>query len=87
MAQPHRLGSERSAQDPVTVDDLKSELSQLASTVQKLAADQFGEAAEAAQQQAANKVSDLEVAIRKNPTQAAAVAAGIGFLIGLVLTR
>ena len=87
MAQPQRFGSERSAQDPATVDDLKAELSQLASTVQKLATDQFGTAAGAMQEQASLKVNDLEAAIRKNPTQAAAVAAGVGFLIGLILTR
>ena len=72
---------------PVTVETLKTDLSNLATTVQKMASDQLGTAAGQVQDQAAQKVSDLEAAIRRNPTQAAVIAAGAGFLIGLVLTR
>ena len=79
---------QRNAPDaPVSVDTLKAELTHLASTVQQLATDQFGAAAGAMQDQATAKVNDLEAAIRRNPTQAAAIAAGIGFAIGLILRR
>ncbi len=87
MAQNYKSASDSSNAGTVTVDTLKDELSNLATTVQKLASDQFGTTAAQVQQTAATKVSDLEVAIRKSPTQAAAIAVGIGFLVGLVLTR
>ena len=79
MAQVQRNAPDASA----SADTLKGELNQLASSVQQLAADQIG----ALQHQASAKVNDLEAAIRRNPTQAAAIAAGIGFAIGLILRR
>ncbi len=86
MAQPQPMPHDPT--DPTaSIDRLKSELSNLASTVQSLATDQFGSAAGAMQDQAAAKVHELEAAIRRNPTQAAAIAAGVGFLIGLILRR
>jgi ElaB/YqjD/DUF883 family membrane-anchored ribosome-binding protein len=86
MAQAQRIPQDPT--DPSTsVDQLKSELSNLASTVQRLASEQFGGAAGAVQEQATQKVNDLEAAIRRNPTQAAAIAAGVGFLVGLILRR
>ena len=87
MAQAQRNPDNRTTDEPVSVDTLKSDLSNLATTVQKLASEQFGTTAGQVQDQAAQKVNDLEGAIRRNPTQAAAIAAGVGFLIGLVLTR
>jgi ElaB/YqjD/DUF883 family membrane-anchored ribosome-binding protein len=36
---------------------------------------------------AKEKVSDIEASIRRNPSQAALVAAGIGFVFGLILSR
>ena len=86
MAQPQPMPHDPT--DPAaSIDRLKSELSNLASTVQSLATDQFGSAAGAMQDQAATKVHELEAAIRRNPTQAAAIAAGVGFVIGLILRR
>lgn len=86
MAQAQRLPNDPT--DPqASVDQLKAELSHLASTVQKLATEQFGQAAGAVQDRAAEKVSDLEAAIRRSPTQAAAIAAGLGFVVGLILRR
>lgn len=86
MAQAQRIPNDPT--DPSTgVEQVKSELANLASTVQKLASEQFGSAAGAVQEQAAQKVGDLEAAIRRNPTQAAAIAAGVGFLVGLILRR
>ena len=70
-----------------TVETLKTDLSKLSETVKALASEQFGSVADQVQVKAATTVTDLESAIRKNPTQAAVVAAGVGFLIGLVLTR
>lgn len=72
---------------PDSVETLKAELSKVSETVKAMASEQFGAAAEKAQVKAAATVTDLEVAIRKNPTQAAVMAAGLGFVIGLVLTR
>ena len=76
-----------SASSPDTVETLKADLGKLADTVKSLATEQFGSVAENVQVKAATTVTDLETAIRKNPTQAAVVAAGVGFLVGLVLTR
>ena len=70
-----------------TVETLKADLGKLSETVKALASEQFGSVADQVQVKAATTVTDLESAIRKNPTQAAVVAAGVGFLIGLVLTR
>ena len=70
-----------------TIETLKTDLSKLSETVKALASEQFGSVADQVQVKAATTVTDLESAIRKNPTQAAVVAAGVGFLIGLVLTR
>lgn len=86
MAQTQRLPNDPT--DPsASVEQLKTELSSLASTVKQLAADQFGDAAGAVQDQAVAKVNDLEAAIRRNPTQAAAIAAGLGLVVGLILRR
>lgn len=87
MAQNYKSASDTSNAGSVTVDTLKDELSNLAATVQTLASEQFGSTAAQVQQTAATKVSDLEAAIRKSPTQAAAIAVGMGFLVGLMLTR
>jgi ElaB/YqjD/DUF883 family membrane-anchored ribosome-binding protein len=39
------------------------------------------------QKSAAKNLSSLEAAIRQNPTRSAMIAAGAGFLFGLVLSR
>ena len=70
-----------------TVETLKTDLGKLSETVKALASEQFGSVADKVQVKAATTVTDLESAIRRNPTQAAVMAAGVGFLIGLVLTR
>ena len=66
---------------------LRGDLSGLATTVSSLAKDQIGETATDLQGAAADKTQDLKAAIRGNPMQAAAIAAGVGFVLGLVLTR
>ncbi len=86
MAQAQRLPNDPT-EPSASIDQLKTELLSLASTVKQLASDQFGDAAGAVQDQASAKVNDLEAAIRRNPTQAAAIAAGLGFVVGLILRR
>lgn len=66
---------------------LRKDLSGLAHTVTGLANEQLGEAAGEVRHLAADKASDVQAAIRANPMQSAAVAAGIGFMLGLLMTR
>ena len=68
-------------------DAIKGDIAQLTESVKKLATEQMGSAVGDAQDQVKQKLGDIEQSIRKNPTQAAMVAAGIGFLVGLVMTR
>lgn len=69
------------------LDALRGDISKLADSVKRLAADQIGVAAAEAQDKALEKIGDLEATIRKNPTQSALIAAGVGFLVGLVMLR
>ena len=69
------------------VDALRSDIASLANSVSKLASQKMGSVAVDAQALATEKLSDVETAIRKNPTQSAMIAVGVGFLIGLVLVR
>lgn len=88
MEQPRYEASPREeVSEDVTVETLKADINQLASTVQKLAAEQIGTTAGMVQERAQERISDLEAAIRRNPAQAAAIAAGAGFVVGLILTR
>lgn len=69
------------------VDALRSDIASLASSVSKLASETFGSTVGDVQVKAGEKLGDLESTIRRNPTQSAMIAVGIGFLVGLVLTR
>jgi ElaB/YqjD/DUF883 family membrane-anchored ribosome-binding protein len=69
------------------IELLKTDLSGLAQTVTGLAKEQIGEKAGEVQAVAGEKAGELQAAIRSNPMQSAAVAAGIGFVIGLLMTR
>ena len=66
---------------------LRKDLSGLAETVTVLAKDQVGETIGGAQLVAAEKAGELSAAIRSNPMRSAAIAAGVGFVIGLLMTR
>lgn len=66
---------------------LRDDIASLAASVKRLAAEQLGTSAEEAQQLAKEKVGDLEAAIRRNPSQSALIAAGVGFVVGLILAR
>lgn len=88
MVQMQKIGGDDHSSPPNgNVENLKTELGNLTRTVKNLASEQMGSTAKDVQDQAARKMNDIETAIRKNPTQAAVMAAGIGFLVGLVLTR
>ncbi len=80
--------SRTSTPDPTdSYEALKSDIANLADSVKNLATEQMGSAVEGAQDQVKQKLGDMESSIRKNPTQAALIAAGVGFLVGLVITR
>ena len=69
------------------VQALREDIASLAVSVKRLAAEQIGTSVEDVQDKAKEKISDVEAAIRRNPSQAALIAAGIGFVFGLILTR
>ena len=48
---------------------------------------QASQAVDTAQHAAMETIGDLEARIRKNPTQAALIAGGIGLALGLLLSR
>jgi ElaB/YqjD/DUF883 family membrane-anchored ribosome-binding protein len=74
--------------DPTdSYEALKSDLSQLGESVKKLVSENMGSAVQGAQQKVEEQLGGVEQSVRKNPIQAAAIAAGVGFLIGLVITR
>lgn len=66
---------------------LRADIADLADSVKRLAAEQIGSSAEDVQDKAMEKLGDVEAAIRRNPSQAAMIAAGIGFVVGLILSR
>ena len=69
------------------IDALRSDIASLANSVSKLAGEKLGLAAGDVQAVAGERLADIETAIRRNPTQAAMIAVGVGFLAGLILTR
>jgi ElaB/YqjD/DUF883 family membrane-anchored ribosome-binding protein len=69
------------------VTALREDIASLAASVKRLAAEQIGTSVEDVQDKAMEKVGDLETAIRRNPSQSALIAAGIGFVVGLILAR
>lgn len=72
-----------SADISVQIETLKSEFSDLAGKVAMAAKEQAGEL----QHAAADQTQELRKTIRANPMQATLVAAGIGFIFGLLMTR
>jgi ElaB/YqjD/DUF883 family membrane-anchored ribosome-binding protein len=69
------------------VQALREDIASLAESVKRLAAEQLGSSVEDIQGKAKEKVGDIESTIRRNPSQAALIAAGIGFVFGLILSR
>jgi ElaB/YqjD/DUF883 family membrane-anchored ribosome-binding protein len=82
---PGRTGAAGDVQDNVAA--LRSDIANLADSVKRLASEQLGSSVEDVQDKAMEKLGDVEAAIRRNPSQAAMIAAGIGFVVGLILTR
>jgi ElaB/YqjD/DUF883 family membrane-anchored ribosome-binding protein len=80
---------QRSATDEVgdNVTALREDIATLAASVKRLASEQIGTSVDDVQDKAKEKVDDLEGMIRRNPSQSALIAAGVGFLVGLILTR
>lgn len=68
-------------------DALRRDVTELASSVKRLAEAEFGTAASDARAAAERQIGEVEGAIRKNPTQAALIAAGAGFVLGLLISR
>ncbi len=62
---------------------LKNDLAELSDTVKREAKHKI----EDVQDRAAETLEDLEAHIRRKPIQSAAIAAGIGFLLGAILSR
>jgi len=69
------------------VTALREDIASLAASVKRLASEQIGTSVEDVQEKAMEKVGDLEAAIRRNPSQSAMIAAGVGLLLGLILAR
>ena len=82
---PGRTGAAGDVQDNVAA--LRADIANLADSVKRLASEQLGSSVEDAQDKAMEKLGDVEAAIRRNPSQAAMIAAGIGFVVGLILSR
>ena len=68
-------------------DAIRADITELANSVKKLAGSEFGGIFGNAQEGAQARLGQLENTIRQKPTQAALVAAGVGFLVGLVISR
>jgi ElaB/YqjD/DUF883 family membrane-anchored ribosome-binding protein len=82
---PNRTSAATDLGDNVAA--LRADITGLADSVKRLAAEQIGSSVEDVQDKAMEKLGDVEAAIRRNPSQAAAIAAGIGFVVGLILSR
>jgi ElaB/YqjD/DUF883 family membrane-anchored ribosome-binding protein len=68
-------------------DSLRTDISNLSKSVKTYATENFGAAAEQAQHTAQEQLGGLEAAVRKSPVQSALIAAGIGLVVGLLVTR
>jgi ElaB/YqjD/DUF883 family membrane-anchored ribosome-binding protein len=82
---PARSDAAGDVQDNIAA--LREDIANLADSVKRLASEQLGASVEDVQDKAMEKLGDVEAAIRRNPSQAAMIAAGIGFVVGLILTR
>jgi ElaB/YqjD/DUF883 family membrane-anchored ribosome-binding protein len=82
---PNRTSAATDVGDNVAA--LRADIAGLADSVKRLAAEQLGSSVEDVQDKAMEKLGDVEAAIRRNPSQAAMIAAGIGFVVGLILSR
>jgi DUF883 C-terminal glycine zipper region len=75
----------KSVADQITL--LRNDLVGLAQSVSGLVNEKIGETTANLETDAAKKTTELQQAITSNPMQAAAIAAGVGFFLGILLTR
>lgn len=68
-------------------DALRKDVSDLTKSLRELSQENLQSAAHDASAVAKKGVSKVEKTIRASPTQSALVAAGIGFMIGLMMRR
>ena len=68
-------------------DNLRSDIGDLTSSVKRLAETEFGGTISEAREAGERGMAQVEASIKKNPTQAALIAAGVGFLVGLMIAR
>ena len=85
----HTAAQAESAKRDVTdnYEALRRDVADLASSVKRLADAEFGSAATQVKDAASKGMGQVEASIRSNPTQAAIIAAGAGFLVGLLIAR
>ena len=65
------------------IDAIRTDMQNLTATVSRIANTQMGRA----QEKAAETAQDAQEAIKRNPLQAVAIAAGLGFLFGVFTRR
>ncbi len=65
------------------IDAIRAEMQNLSSTVSRIA----GKGMSQAQEKAMETKQDAEEAIKRNPLQAIAIAAGLGLLLGILTRR
>ncbi len=81
-------GSKRSASQDADalaaqIDTIRADVQNLTATVSRIANKQMGRA----QDKALETAQEAEEAIKRNPLQAVAIAAGLGFLFGVFTRR
>ena len=76
------------------IDTLKGDINELTKTVSRLVKSGYADAKDAVEETAGDakdaarqSAGDIETVVRKNPLQAALIAAGVGFAIGLMARR
>jgi len=87
---PGQAGTHGGANNTASDSELRAQIDQLKADLAELNAilKRDGQAKlEDVQARAAERVDDFEEQIRRKPLQAAAIAAGVGFLVGAVLSR
>jgi ElaB/YqjD/DUF883 family membrane-anchored ribosome-binding protein len=78
--QPPAIPESAASQVSDSFAALREDIANLADSVKRMATDQLSSSVEGAQQ-------SLETRIRRNPTQAVLIAAGMGAVIAMLLTR
>ena len=87
-------GATKSASSPLNksgiadqIEVLRSDMSGLAAKITGITKEQLSTTLSDVETVATDKTNDLKTSIRSSPMQAVAVSVGIGFVLGLVLSR